>query len=186
MISIFGTTSSGSLQVSDRCKTVDSKLSLVDEEESTCSQVIPENVNIAQGLRILIVDDAKLNRKMLCRLIQGRCLETVEAENGFDAVEAVRTSIANEFPYDVILMDNRMPVMDGLTATKAIRELGYSGLIVGVTGDTQKDDYAAFLSHGANSVISKPLNLRALYRIILGKYYLFFTFSYLRSEFLTI
>jgi len=154
----------------------DNKLSEVLEEDycETKSMASPRrysepNIDTeAKELRILIVDDAKLNRKMLCRLIQGRCLETVEAENGFDAVEAVRTSIANEFPYDVILMDNRMPVMDGLTATKAIRELGYSGLIVGVTGDTQKEDYAAFLSHGANSVISKPLNLHALDRIILG------------------
>ena len=61
-------------------------------------------------------------------------------------------------PYDAILMDFVMPVMDGPTATKAIRAMGYSEPIFGVTGNGMKEDIEHFIAHGATGVLVKPLN----------------------------
>jgi CheY-like chemotaxis protein len=61
--------------------------------------------------------------------------------------------------YDAVLMDFIMPNMDGPTATRAIRALGYEGLIVGVTGNALDSDIQHFLLSGAVKVLTKPLQL---------------------------
>jgi CheY-like chemotaxis protein len=86
-------------------------------------------------LRILVVDDSKLNRKVLVKLMESLghlCLEAVDGQEG---VEAVRAAMSAGFPFDCILMDNQMPVLLGSQATRIIRgELKYKGIIFGVTG----------------------------------------------------
>ena len=59
--------------------------------------------------------------------------------------------------YDGILMDFVMPNMDGPTATKALRAMGYNGVIIGVTGNQLSADIEHFLECGANKVLMKPL-----------------------------
>lgn len=67
------------------------------------------------------------------------------------------------FPtYDVILMDDNMPHMSGPMAVSIIRTLGYTGLIFGVTGNTDSSDIDNFIQKGANRVFSKPLDLNFL------------------------
>ena len=61
--------------------------------------------------------------------------------------------------YSAILMDFVMPNMDGPTATKEIRSLGYTGLIFGVTGNTLVADIDYFIASGANQVLAKPLDM---------------------------
>jgi CheY-like chemotaxis protein len=86
---------------------------------------------------ILIVDDSGLNRRMLKRILHVSGYDFDEAEDGLIALDKVkaRMSTAVEGPnkdhYDVILMDFVMPNMDGPTATKAIRALGYTAPIFG-------------------------------------------------------
>ena len=109
--------------------------------------------------KILVVDDAPLNRTMLIRLLRTRCSSSMEAENGLEAVEKLRQSIADGVSFDVILMDSCMPVMDGPTATRLIREMGFEGLIFGVTGNALPEDVASFKASGANDVFIKPLNI---------------------------
>ena len=85
-------------------------------------------------LNLLLVDDSRLNRRMLARLLS--CDDGYRCDEAEDGVEAVRLVETNhDKPYDAILMDFMMPNMDGPTATKAIREMGYKGLILGVTGE---------------------------------------------------
>ena len=119
-------------------------------------------------LSVLVVDDAALNRKMLSRLIGGRFKSVVEAEDGKQALEIVMLAIneSEEVP-DIILMDFIMPVMDGPTASKAIRDIGYKGIIIGVTGNALPADIDTFLSHGADRVLTKPFRLEILLRDIL-------------------
>jgi CheY-like chemotaxis protein len=62
--------------------------------------------------------------------------------------------------YDVILMDFVMPNMDGPTATKELRRLGYEGLILGVTGNALPTDIDHFLAHGASKVLLKPFRIK--------------------------
>jgi CheY-like chemotaxis protein len=86
---------------------------------------------------LLIVDDSRLNRKMLCRLFHTSGSLLHEAEDGLIALERVqaRMSVATKTAikdhYDAILMDFMMPNMDGPTATKAIRAMGYTAPIIG-------------------------------------------------------
>ena len=105
---------------------------------------------------------------MLLRLICGRFKSVVEAEDGKQALEIVMLAIneSEEVP-DIILMDFIMPVMDGPTASKAIRDIGYNRMIIGVTGNALPADIDTFLSHGADRVLTKPLRLETLLRAIL-------------------
>ena len=89
---------------------------------------------------VLVVDDSRLSRKMLLKCLQSDKHVCTEAEDGVIAVAKVRERmdlIARGIgrPYDAILMDFIMPNMDGPTATKAIRTLGFTGPIYGVTGN---------------------------------------------------
>ena len=114
--------------------------------------------------RMLVVDDASLNRKMLCRLLGPRTEHCEEAANGQEAVAKFRAALVKadnqeERIYDVVLMDYHMPVMDGPTAVKEIRSLGYEGVIIGVTGNTTPHDIKNFLQSGVDQVLIKPIDL---------------------------
>jgi hypothetical protein len=87
----------------------------------------------SQNYKILIVDDSGLNRRMLKRLLHVSGYDFDEAEDGLIALDKVTARMASvtEGHYDVILMDYVMPNMDGPTATKAIRDLGYTAPIFG-------------------------------------------------------
>ena len=119
-------------------------------------------------MNVLIVDDAQLNRKMLCRLIRSSFGSIEEAEDGQMALDMVRESLRQKdgTPPDVILIDYIMPNMDGPTATRAIRALGFKGLIIGVTGNALPADVETFMSCGADKVLIKPLRVDALLNAI--------------------
>jgi signal transduction histidine kinase/CheY-like chemotaxis protein len=120
---------------------------------------------IERSYDILVVDDSGLNRKLLCRLLRASKHICDEANDGLAALERVKSKIAGELGaklrYDVILIDFVMPVMDGPTATKAIRALGYEGLILGVTGNTLDSDINYFVKCGADAVLAKPFDFAA-------------------------
>ncbi|WP_240206420.1 ATP-binding protein [Vibrio sp. CyArs1] len=108
---------------------------------------------IAQSLAILLVEDNKVNAlvaKTFC-MKQGHNVEV--AENGKIAVEKV-----GKKQYDLIIMDNHMPVMDGIEATRIIRqELGSKTVIFGCTADVFKEAHDNFVDAGANHILTKPL-----------------------------
>ena len=98
---------------------------------------------------------------MMVRYVKSDGHTCDEAQDGQIAVNIVKKMMledGGENMYDVILMDFIMPNMDGPTATKEIRALGYKGAIFGVTGNGLESDIEYFKSHGANDVLIKPLN----------------------------
>ena len=113
------------------------------------------------GCRVLLVDDSALNRKMMNRLLTRKGYTCYEAEDGTDAVDMVAASIApsSTLSYDLIIMDNIMPKLSGPLATTSIRTMGYIGVVIGVTGNALPEDINEFRSHGADAVLSKPLDL---------------------------
>ena len=117
-----------------------------------------------QKHRVLVVDDALLNRKMLVRLLERSGHTCVSACNGQEALDAFMAdrmeveTTPGHVPFDTILMDYEMPIMSGPDATKLIREQGCNALIFGVTGNVLQEDVAHFKSMGANAVLSKPVN----------------------------
>ena len=125
------------------------------------------------GYDVLVVDDSSLNRKMLCKLLLTVKCSMEEADDGLKAVEKVQARMAENTGlnrmYDVILMDFVMPNMDGPTATHKIRALGYSGPILGVTGNTLESDVKHFMLCGANAVIPKPFDLN-LFKVLMKEH----------------
>lgn len=116
--------------------------------------------------RVLIVDDDALCRKMHNRLFSAHCETCTEAPNGRDAVSIVKFSMAIGQPFDCIIMDSSMPVMSGPEASTLIREAGFTGKILGVTGNSLQSDIDDFIRHGATEVIIKPLNPTLIQHII--------------------
>jgi len=126
-----------------------------------------------EPIHILVVDDALLNRKLLIRLLESNGHSCGEAENGqelIDTIEARCNSSSEEAQaaqYDCILVDYEMPVMNGPDACKAIREMGYTGFVVGVTGNLLPEDVGYFMDCGADAVLSKPFKYKDLEQLLM-------------------
>jgi len=123
---------------------------------------------VMSSLKVLVVDDAALNRKMLRRLMRQSTSEVEEACDGREAVVKVQKAQEQQLPYDLILMDFQMPVMTGPEAAYQMRKDGFKGWIIGVTGNALDVDLEHFISQGADRVLTKPVSLRSLRSIIAG------------------
>ena len=108
-------------------------------------------------MHALIVDDSKLNRKFMARLLLLFNMSVEEAEDGVDCVERVKLSMKEGRRFDAIFMDNNMPKMNGMEATQELRKMGFDGVIIGVTGDGQPTSINDFIAHGADDVLVKPI-----------------------------
>ena len=128
-------------------------------EAYRCKKIIDMNTRPTNRLlRLLIVDDSRMIRKIVSKVIGSLGHTCDEADNGIIGVEMIRRAMECGMNYDVILMDNRMPTLKGVDATKIIREeLGYKGIILGVTGYDLEEDIKLFLNNGADKVVMKPL-----------------------------
>ena len=125
--------------------------------------------NFRQNLKLLVVDDSYLCRKMVSQLLDKFSIESDEAEDGQVAVDKVMGSLkTGPCAYDGIIIDGEMPIMDGLQAVKAIRALGFSGRIYGCTGDTNPATQAAFLIAGADKTFLKPLAEKSFMYMLQG------------------
>ena len=118
----------------DTDKDKDNDLSTTDHAESITAPV---------SLEVLVVDDSRLNRKMLMMCLRADGHVCVEAADGLEAIAMVKERIDHANggqgkPFDTVLMDFIMPNMDGPTATKEIRALGYTAPIFGVTGNGKR------------------------------------------------
>lgn len=89
-----------------------------------------------------------------------------EAIDGTLAVEMVRQASAARAPFDIVLMDNIMLRMNGPEAAQLMRSDGYTGLIVGVTGNVMERDVADYIASGADCVLGKPVNTEDLKQIL--------------------
>ena len=112
--------------------------------------------------RLLIVDDSHLSRKMLCKTMRVAGHECDEAGDGLIALTKVKVKLSmvgDGHMYDAILMDTNMPNMDGPSAAKAMRDLGVTVPIFGVTGNDEENDIEHYKSQGATAVFVKPFDM---------------------------
>ncbi|KAJ1390226.1 CheY-like superfamily, partial [Ochromonadaceae sp. CCMP2298] len=115
---------------------------------------------------MLVVDDAVTNRKLLMRIFRLKGFLCEEARDGQDALDKYAAMCAQNTPPCAILMDYEMPVLNGPSATRLLREQGCSCFIFGVTGNVMKDDKDFFISCGADAVFAKPLNEESVMTLI--------------------
>jgi two-component system sensor histidine kinase/response regulator len=117
------------------------------------------------GMKVLLAEDNPVNMKLASRLLERVGLEVGVAENGARALEALERG-----SFDLVLMDVQMPEMDGLEATRKIRERekGTSRRIpiVALTAHSMKGDRERFLAGGMDDYLSKPLDAGQLYRVL--------------------
>jgi len=119
----------------------------------------------AQNARILIVDDIDTNLKVARGLMLPYKMQVDLLLSGAEAIEAVK---AND--YDIVFMDHMMPEMDGIEATKHIREMGKTELpIIALTANAVSGVKEMFLSNGFNDFLSKPIDIVKM-NAILGKW----------------
>jgi signal transduction histidine kinase/CheY-like chemotaxis protein len=115
------------------------------------------------GLSILLVDDNSINLLVASNLLKSVGIKVTTAENGQNAVSFVK---ANPF-FDLVLMDIRMPIMDGLTATRRIRKFNSDIPIIALSANAFADDIKKSKEAGMNYHISKPIDKIQLYKIIM-------------------
>ncbi|MBW3559545.1 MAG: PAS domain S-box protein [Proteobacteria bacterium] len=115
------------------------------------------------GRRVLIVDDVPINRELFQEMLHQHGCTADLACDGAEALEAVRL-----YPYDLVLMDVQMPVMDGLAATRALRAGGQAQVpIVALTASGTPEQVSACISAGMNAHLLKPLSPQELERMLL-------------------
>jgi signal transduction histidine kinase/ActR/RegA family two-component response regulator len=110
-----------------------------------------------KGMTLLIIDDVEDNRLLIQRLLSRRGAQVDLAASGHDGIR-----MAQEKHYDIILMDIQMPLMDGYTATRTLRESGYRKPIIALTAHAMKEDRDRCLQAGCNDYLTKPIQVETI------------------------
>lgn len=121
------------------------------------------------GLKLLVAEDNSVNQEVVKRMLKLEGISNISmARDGRDAVEFMKESISSkDKPYDLVLMDVQMPNMDGLSATRIIREeLGYTGPIVALTAFADVSNEKGCIDAGMSGFLSKPIRRNLLRNII--------------------
>ncbi|MDP2015574.1 response regulator [Hydrogenophaga sp.] len=120
---------------------------------------------VLEGMSILLVEDNETNQQVACELLAGEGARITVAGNGQIAVDMLA---ADSAAFELVLMDVQMPVMDGYTATRCIREeLGLSTLpVIAMTANAMPSDREACLQAGMSDHVGKPFDLAQLVRTI--------------------
>ena len=117
-----------------------------------------------EGKRILVVEDNELNMEIICTILENYGIKTEQAVNGKEAVRRMEESVPGY--YDMIFMDIMMPEMDGLEATRTIRNLDREDCkkipIYAMSANAFDEDVKRSLASGMNGHLSKPVNLQVL------------------------
>lgn len=141
---------------------------LMTAKEAPVPSVLPAEEDFLAGKKVLICEDNALNREIAIALLKNQQMEVVSAVNGEQGVELFTKSAVHEF--DAILMDLRMPVMDGIQAAEKIRSLDRKDArsipIIAMTADVFSEDIQKCLAAGMNDHVGKPIDPPKLYETL--------------------
>jgi PAS domain S-box-containing protein len=135
-----------------------------DIADHSRNHIISTHRDSLKDMNILLVEDNDINRLYANSILKNWACKVDMAENGYVAVEKVKDT-----PFDIVLMDVQMPVMDGFEATKAIRlgdEPGNKVPIIALTANATRKDIEKCLAAGMNDCIPKPFTPDDLFRML--------------------
>ena len=136
-----------------------------DLKVNSDATLVETDFKVLEGRHILLAEDVQINAEIIKRLLVGKKMYVDHAEDGMKVVEKFAQS--SEHYYDGILMDMRMPEMDGLEATRQIRALDRSDAkeipIIALTANAFEEDVQRSLQSGLNAHLSKPIDPDILY-----------------------
>ena len=135
------------------------------QESITEGQKTEEGPVDLPALHILVVEDNLLNQHVIKTLLAGMKVQVILAENGAQAVNAVQLNPE----LDLVLMDIHMPIMNGIDATRAIRELAGPSAripIVALTACALQEDEAECRQAGVDEFLTKPVNVPVLHQVL--------------------
>lgn len=128
--------------------------------DSSAQDAIPNK--LSKSLRVLVAEDTEINRELVLELLRKRGHLVSSAADGREAVAAVERG-----SFDVVLMDQEMPRMNGLDAARAIRQMevrtGEHVRIIGLTGNATYEDERRCRNAGMDAFLSKPVGMERLY-----------------------
>ena len=136
-----------------------------ESKKTVATEKHPEKHKPAKRLRILVADDADINRELVVELLEKRGHIAIGAADGREAVAELE-----KHDFDVLLIDEEMPNMTGLEATQAIRqrEAGTSRhqIIIGFSGHVTEEDEARFRAADMDALLPKPVHMQQLYEVV--------------------
>ncbi|MBE7549330.1 very similar to histidine kinase [Candidatus Kuenenia stuttgartiensis] len=132
-------------------------------EQKEVGKVLKENGVFPTGRRILIVEDNERNLAMTVEMLEVHNHQVVVARNGQEAIE-----MAKQHKPELILMDIRMPVMDGLEATQRLRAIPefVNTPIIAMTASTGAEAEKTYLAKGCTAHLAKPIHVKQLYAVL--------------------
>ena len=129
--------------------------------ETATPQLCSKRTPLPNG-RVMVVDDIASNLYVASGLLK---LFELQIETYLSVVDAIETIKAGN-TYDIIFMDHMMPDMDGITATKILRQIGYTKPVVALTANAFVDQEEHFLNNGFDGFLAKPIKSEQLYEIL--------------------
>jgi len=147
----------------------DQVLPELPEEFTRKQSALEGQLHRISGARLLLVEDNDINQQVACEILGHAGFVVDVAENGKVAVHQVQARFSEGMPYDLVLMDMQMPVMDGVTAARLIRETFRAEQlpIVAMTANAMRTDRERCMDAGMNGFVSKPIDPDELWSALL-------------------
>jgi PAS domain S-box-containing protein len=134
-------------------------VALVRPEEIKPRQAeAPHAPTVMLSARVLVAEDGPDNQALIQHYLNKAGATVTLVENGQLAVEAVAEAARKGEPYDLVLMDMQMPVLDGYTAAGRLRELGFTGAVIALTAHAMEGDRERCLAAGCDDFVPKPID----------------------------